>query len=111
MFAEVKKMLQNRISGDSYNAQIILWTKVAVRDLQMDQIVLDGVCDIEMEQNDGVWEIVDNSSIEDELVFAACATYCSMNIGNPPNHDNLLETYKSLKGQMRMSRKYKGAEG
>ena len=111
MFAEVKKMLQNRISGNSYDAQIILWTKAAVRDLQMDQIVLDGICDITAVKNGSAWEITDNSSIEDELVFAACAAYCSMNIGNPPNHDNLLATYKSLKGQMRMSRKYKEAEG
>ena len=108
MFAEVKKMLQNRISGDSYDEQIILWIKAAVADLQMDQIVLDGVCDISREQNQGMWEITDNSTIEDELVYAACATYCSMNIGNPPNHENLLATYKGLKGQMRMSRKYKG---
>ena len=111
MFAEVKKMLQNRISGNSYDAQIILWTKAAVRDLQMDQITLEGVCDIEMELNDGVWEVVDNSSIEDELVFAACAAYCSMNIGNPPNYENLRSTYNSNKGAMRTSKEYKGAEG
>jgi len=108
MFAEVKKMLQNRISGESYNEQIAFWTEAAVRDLQMDQIVLDGVCDITVEQNQGAWEVTDNSTIEDKLVFAACAAYCSMNIGNPPNYENLLTTYKSLKGQMRMSRKYKG---
>ena len=111
MFAEVKKMLQNRISGASYDEQIAFWTKAAVRDLQMEQIVLDGVCDIECEKDGQTVTVTDNSSIEDELVFAACATYCSMNIGNPPNYDNLLKTYNSLKGQMRMSRKYKGAEG
>ena len=111
MFAEVKAMLQNRISGSSYDEQIILWIRAAVADLTMEQIVLDGVCDITREQNQsGTWVITDNSTIEDELVFAACAAYCSMNIGNPPNHDSLLNTYRSLKGQMRMSRKYKRQE-
>ena len=108
MFAEVKKMLQNRISGASYVEQIILWIKAAVLDLQMDQITLDGMCDISCEKEGQTVTVTDNSTIEDELVFAACAAYCSMNIGNPPNYDNLLTTYKSLKGQMRMSRKYKG---
>ena len=113
MFAEVKKMLQNRISGASYDEQIILWIKAAVLDLQMEQIVLDGVCDIERTQDaqTGIWTITDNSTIEDEYVFAACAAYCSMNIGNPPNHENLLKTYNTIKGNMRMSKKYKGETG
>lgn len=112
MFAEVKAMLQNRISGDSYNEQIVLWTKAAIRDLTMDQIVLDGVCSISCTRGqDGRVTVTDSSTIEDETVFAACATYCSMNIGNPPNHESLLQTYNTLKGNMRMSRKYKeGAE-
>lgn len=112
MFAEVKAMLQNRISGESYNEQIVMWTKAAIRDLTMDQIVLDGVCSISCTRGqDGRVTVTDNSTIEDETVFAACATYCSMNIGNPPNHESLLQTYNTLKGNMRMSRKYKeGAE-
>lgn len=112
MFAEVKAMLQNRISGESYNEQIVLWTKAAIRDLTMDQIVLDGVCSISCTRGqDGQVTVTDNSTIEDETVFAACAAYCSMNIGNPPNHESLLQTYNTLKGNMRMSRKYKeGAE-
>ena len=111
MFAEVKAMLQNRISGESYNEQIVLWTKAAIRDLTMDQIVLTGECDISCTRDQsGRVTVTDNSTIEDENVFAACATYCSMNIGTPLNHESLLKTYKDLKGNMRMSRKYKGAE-
>lgn len=110
MFAEVKAMLQNRISGESYNEQIVLWIKAAIRDLTMDQIVLDGVCSISCTRGqDGRVTVTDDSTIYDENVFAACATYCSMNIGNPPNHENLLQTYNTLKGNMRMSRKYKEA--
>lgn len=112
MFAEVKAMLQNRISGTSYDEQIILWIRAAIADLTMEQIVLEGVCDISYSRNQsGQLTITDNSTIEDEKVFAACAAYCSMNIGNPPNYENLLRAYNSHKGTMRMSRKYKEAEG
>ena len=111
MFAEVKAMLQNRISGTSYDEQIILWIRAAVADLTMEQIVLEGVCDISYTKNNGQLTITDNSTITDEKVFAACAAYCSMNIGNPPNYENLLRAYNSHKGMMRMSRKYKEAEG
>ncbi len=113
MFAEVKAMLQNRISGESYNKQIAYWIKAAVLDLtKTDQIVLDGVCDISVTENqDGTVTITDNSTIEDEFVFATCAAYVSMNIGNPPNYENLRSAYNSNKGAMRTSKEYKGAEG
>ena len=29
-----------------------------------------------------------------------------MRIGNPPNYDNLLKAYESLKGQLRLSKTY-----
>lgn len=111
MFAEVKAMLQNRISGESYNKQIAYWIKAAVLDLtKTDQIVLDGVCDISVTENqDGTVTITDNSTIEDEFVFATCAAYVSMNIGNPPNYDNLSQAYNTMKGNMRMSKVYKAA--
>ena len=113
MFAQVKAMMQNRISGKSYDEQIVFWIKAAVLDLtKTDQIVLDGVCDISYTKDaeTGAVTVTDNSTIEDEMVFAACATYCSMNIGNPPNYENLRTAYKALKGQMRTSSHYKGAE-
>jgi hypothetical protein len=31
-----------------------------------------------------------------------------MRIGNPPNYDNLLRAYESLKGQLRLSKSYTG---
>jgi len=33
-----------------------------------------------------------------------------MRIGNPPNYDNLLKAYESLKGQMRISKSYTAYE-
>ena len=114
MFAEIKAMIQNQISGNGYDREIVLWINAGVADLtKTDQIVLPGTCDITVTQNaqTGEWAITDNSTIEDELVFAALATYCSMNIGNPPNIDYLERTYTSLKKSMRTSKKYKASEG
>lgn len=118
MFAEVKDSLP--VSGDDYDGQIILQIKAAVLDLTSStEIRLDGVVDISREPVFGVdatsgdeeitgWEIVDNSTIDDELVITAISVWCNMHIGNPPNYDNLLASYKSLKGQMRMSSRYNG---
>lgn len=114
MFAEIKAMIQNQISGDDYDREIVLWINAGVADLtKTDQIVLPGDCDITAVQNEqtGVWTVTDNSTITDKLVFAALATYCSMNIGNPPNIDYMERTYASLKKSMRTSKVYKASEG
>ena len=70
------------------------------------EIVIDGVVDISRDATTGV--VTDNSTIEDELLITAISVWCNMHIGNPPNYDKLLESYKSLKGQMRMISKYNG---
>ena len=118
MFAEVKDSLP--VSGDDYDPQIITQIKAAVLDLTTStEIVLDGVVDITREpvfETDPTsgdeeltgWEIVDNSTIDDELVITAISVWCNMNIGNPPNYDKLRESYNSLKGQMRLSSRYNG---
>ena len=83
------------------------------------EIRLDGVVDItrepifETDETSGDeeitgWEIVDNSTIDDELVITAISVWCNMRIGNPPNYKELREAYNSLKGQMRLSSRYGG---
>lgn len=118
MFAEVKDSLP--VSGDGYDAQIITQIKAAVLDLTSStEIQLDGVVDItrepvfETDETSGEeeitgWEIVDNSTIDDELVITAISVWCNMRIGNPPNYKELLDAYNSLKGQMRLSSRYGG---
>lgn len=118
MFAEVKESLP--ISGDDYDAQIIREIKACALDLTTSaEIVLPGEIDIRREPVIGVdplsqeeeitgWEIVDNSTVTDELIITVISTWCNMRIGNPPNYDNLLKAYNSLKGQLRLSRYYNG---
>ena len=111
MFAEVKAMLP--VSGDDYDAEIIMQIKAAALDLtRTSEIILPGVISIERTQDaqTGVWTISDNSTVTDELVTTAIATWCNMRIGNPPNYDNLLAAYNSLKGQLRLSKTYTTSE-
>ena len=108
MFAEVKAMMTN-VSGDAYDEEIILNIKACVIDLTSSaEITLPGEVSITRTKNEqtGEWTIADNSTITDEFVIRVIAIWCGMQIGNPPNYDNLLKAYESLKGQMRLSKSY-----
>ena len=111
MFAEVKESLP--ISGDDYDAWIIREIKACALDLTTSaEIVLPGVIAIKRTLQAATtsepehWVISDGSTLKDELVIAAICTWCNMRIGNPPNYQDLLKAYNSLKGQMRLSWKY-----
>ena len=106
MFQEVKDTLP--ISGDDYDAQIIMEIKACALDLTTSaEIQLPGEINITRTQNQqGVWTITDISTLTDELILTAISVWCNMRIGNPPNYDNLLKAYESLKGQLRLSKSY-----
>ena len=114
MFNEVKAMISNQISGDDYDEEIILWIEAAVLDLtRTAAIVLPGEVSITRTQSaiTHEWVINDQSTLTDRYVISAIATYVCMNIGNPPNHDQLERTYRSLKGSMEKSRYYTNYDG
>ena len=105
MFKEVKAMLP--ISGNGYDDEIILQIEAAVLDLETStEIRLPGRVNITKNEQTGI--ITDNSTLTDKLAVTVIATWCSMRIGNPPNYEQLLRAYNSLKGQMRMSSRYNG---
>ena len=115
MFAEVRESLP--ISGDDYDAQIIREIKACALDLTTSaEIVLPGTISISRTQQttQGIltsgtepeWTVTDNSTLKDALIITAISIWCNMRIGNPPNYDNLLKAYESLKGQLRLSHKY-----
>ena len=116
MFQEVKSTLP--VSGDAYDAEIIMQIRAAELDLTTSaEIVLPGVINIARTLEAATtsepehWVITDRSSVKDPLVIATIALWCNMRIGNPPNYDSLLKAYESLKGQMRLSKKYTRYEG
>ena len=111
MFAEVKESLP--ISGDDYDAQIIREIKACALDLTTSaEIRLPGTISISRTLQAATtsepehWVITDRSSVKDELIITAISVWCNMRIGNPPNYDNLLKAYESLKGQLRLSKRY-----
>ena len=107
MFQEVKAMLP--VSGDDYDAEIILQINACALDLTRSaEITLPGTIAISRNAESGV--VTDSSTLTDALVITAIGTWCNMRIGNPPNYDNLLKAYESLKGQMRISKHYTAYE-
>ena len=103
MFQEVKAMLP--ISGDDYDAEIILQINACALDLtRTAEITLPGTIAISRDGTTGA--VTDNSTLTDALIITAIGTWCNMRIGNPPNYDNLLKAYESLKGQLRLSKSY-----
>ena len=111
MFAEVKGTLP--ISGDDYDAEIIMQIKACALDLTTSaEIVLPGEIAITREQDrSGAWTITDDSTVTDELIITAISIWCNMRIGNPPNYEQLSKAYASLKGQLRLSRSYTNYDG
>ena len=112
MFAEIKRTLP--ISGDDYDDEIIFHIKAAALDLTTSaEIVMPGSISISRTQNaqTGEWTVTDRSTVNDELIMTAISLWCNMHIGNPPNIDNLQASYKSLKGQMRLSSRYTRYKG
>ena len=108
MFAEVKAML-TFIEGDDYDAQIIAEIKACALDLTTSaEIVMPGVIAITRTQDPqtGAWTVTDSSTVTDDLIIKTIAVWCNKEIGNPPNYENLQKTYKSLKGQLKMSNRY-----
>ena len=106
MFQEVKDTLP--ISGDDYDAQIVMEIKACALDLTTSaEITLPGTIAFTRQQDQqGAWTISDTSTLTDELIMTAISVWCNMRIGNPPNYDNLLKAYESLKGQLRLSKTY-----
>ena len=103
MFAEVKAMLP--VSGDAYDQEIILQIKACELDLtRTAEITLPGTISISRDATTGV--VTDSSTLTDEMIITAIGTWCNMRIGNPPNYDNLLKAYETLKGNMRLSKSY-----
>jgi len=103
VFEKVKDMLP--VSGDDYDGQIIAQINAAVLDLtKTAEIALQG--DVAISRDETTKKITDSSTLEDDYVITAIATWCNMRIGNPPNYDNLLKAYETMKGSMRLSKEY-----
>ena len=112
MFAEVKSML-TFVNGDDYDEKIAREILACETDLTATaEIVLPGKVEITITKQAATTSepervlINDTSDIDDNYVFAVFATWCDMRIGNPPNIAELKNAYRTIKGNMRTSKKY-----
>ena len=114
MFAEVKALLTYiEEDEEGYDAKIIAEIKACALDLTSStEIVLPGVISISRQKVPATvlvpehWEITDRSTVKDDLIIKTIAVWCNKEIGNPPNYKELQASYESLKGQMKLSRRY-----
>lgn len=103
MFAEVKAGLP--VSGDAYDGQICQQIQAAVLDLtRTAEIAMPGEVNITIDATTGA--VTDNSTVTDAYIITAVTLWCQMNIGNPPNYDNLRSAYEAIKGNLRLSDHY-----
>ena len=103
MLKEAKKAL--RVTNPIYDTEIAALLMAGANDLQIAGVVLPGTVTFTIGTDDAV---ADTSTLTDELIITAISIWCNMRIGNPPNYDNLLRAYESLKGQLRLSKSYTG---
>lgn len=105
MFAEVKALMPSQISGDDYDAQIVANIYAAAHDLaDTADIIIPGNVSISIDSTTGA--VTDNSTVDDQYVLSVIALWCSLRIGNPPNYDQLLQAYNSIKANMSRSSRY-----
>ena len=103
VFQEVKSMLP--VSGDGYDQEILMQIKAAALDLtETADISMPGEISISMDPTTGA--ITDSSTVTDEYIITAIATWCAARIGNPPNIDQLNAAYSMIKGNMARSSRY-----
>ena len=105
MFQEVKDTLP--ISGDDYDAQIIMEIKACALDLTTSaEIQLPGTIAITRQQVQGVWTITDTSTLTDALCQRAVITYAAARFGNPPNYQQIKDSYDEQKAQLAHNKNY-----
>ena len=95
MLKEAKKSL--RVTVDYFDDEIMRLCKAGAEDLRASGVVLPGRVAYTVGTDDAV---TDTSTLKDPLVQRAVITYAMMMFGNPPNYNNLLESYETQKVQL-----------
>ena len=112
MFAEVKAML-TFVNGDDYDEKIAREINACVLDLtETAEIVLPGKVEITVTRQPATTSepervlITDTSDLTDAYIIKVVTLWCDKEIGNPPNKDQLEKSYRTIKGNLRLSKKY-----
>ena len=105
MLNEAKTAL--RVTVTNFDGEIMSLLKAGAMDLKIAGVNVPGR--IAWTVSSGA--VVDSSDLKDPLVKRAIFTYAAMMFGNPPNHDQLKESYETQKCQLMHATGYTDYEG
>lgn len=95
MLKEAKKAL--RVTNAYYDSEIASLLMAGANDLEIAGVVLPGTVTFTVASNDTVTDL---STLTDELAMRAVITYAQMRFGNPPNYQQLADSYDLQKVQL-----------
>ena len=95
MLKEAKKAL--RVTAGLYDSEIAHLLMSGANDLTIAGVVLPGTVAFTIGTNDTV---TDTSTLTDPLVMRAVITYAAARFGNPPNYQQLKDSYDEQKIQL-----------
>ena len=95
MLNEAKKAL--RVTNAYYDSEIASLLMAGANDLEIAGVVLPGTVTFTISTGDTV---TDMSTLTDALAMRAVITYAQMRFGNPPNYQQLADSYDLQKVQL-----------
>ena len=95
MLKEAKKAL--RVTASYYDSEIASLLMAGANDLAIAGVELPGTVTFTIGTNDAV---TDQSTLTDALAMRAVITYAQMRFGNPPNWQQLADSYDMQKVQL-----------
>jgi hypothetical protein len=101
MLKEAKKAL--RVTATYFDSEIASLLMAGANDLEIAGVVLPGTVSFTISSTDTVTDV---STLKDPLAMRAVITYAAMRFGNPPNYQQLADSYDLQKVQLMHAASY-----
>ena len=101
MLKEAKKAL--RVTHPIYDTEIANLLMAGANDLKLAGVILPGAVTFTIGTDDAV---ADTSTLTDPLCQRAIITYAAARFGNPPNYQQIKDSYDEQKAQLAHNKNY-----
>ena len=101
MLKEAKKAL--RVTAALYDSEIASLLMAGASDLEVAGVVLPGTVTFTIGAKD---QVTDTSTLTDALCQRAVITYAAARFGNPPNYQQIKDSYDEQKAQLAHNKNY-----
>ena len=101
MLKEAKKAL--RVTHPMYDTEIASLLEAGAADLEVAGVILPGTVSFTYGTADAV---TDTSTLNDRLCQRAIITYAAARFGNPPNYQQIKDSYDEQKAQLAHNKNY-----